>query len=182
MARKDEPSTTQTSEASPFRSLLIVLALLALLFGAYYLVTRSNDIQDNAATEQTTGETADEAEPKDEESTAQTDDQQTDTSQNQVTETTVEETDDAYSYVAGQGESFTGVARRAVAALNSELSTAERVAAETKLSQDAGAKLLDVGQSIKLDKSTVEAAVKWAKGLSVEQKAAWQPYADLVAW
>lgn len=99
-----------------------------------------------------------------------------------VPSTTVNETDTAYEYTAGEGESYTTLARRAVTSVASGLTPAERVAAETKLAQDAGAEWLNAGQDLSLTKDAVRKAVDWAKGLSDEQKAAWQPYADLVAW
>jgi hypothetical protein len=92
------------------------------------------------------------------------------------------ETDTAYNYVVSEGESYTTIARQAVARIGSGLTPAERVAAETKLATDANAEWLNVGQNLTLEKSAVKAAVDYAKGLSAEEKAAWQPYADLVAW
>ena len=90
--------------------------------------------------------------------------------------------DESYDYKAGEGDSYTSLARRAVSTVNSQLSPVERVAAETRLAQAAGAEMLAVGQKVAFDKATVEAAVKWAQSLSAEEKATWQPYADMVAW
>lgn len=97
-------------------------------------------------------------------------------------DTTVSETDESYIYAIGEGESYTSTARRAVTSIDSGLTPAERVAAETRLATDAGAGWLNAGQNLALMKDEVHAAVGWAKSLSNEQKAAWQPYADLVAW
>ncbi len=87
---------------------------------------------------------------------------------------------DNFSYTAAAGDSYTVLARQAVAVLASGLSPAERVAAETKLTQDAGEPYLEIGQVVEFDQATVQAAVDWAKNLSQAEKAAWQPYADLV--
>lgn len=96
--------------------------------------------------------------------------------------TTVTETDEAYEYVAGAGESLTVIARQAVAQLDGSLSSAQRVAAETRLAQQAGGQLLDISQNVAISKESVSQAVEWAKSLTEEQQLAWQPYADLVAW
>jgi len=74
------------------------------------------------------------------------------------------------------------LARKAIAKADSNLSHAERVAAETKLTQDADASYLEIGQAVTIAKSDVKSAVTWAKALSDEQKAAWQYYADQIAW
>lgn len=91
-----------------------------------------------------------------------------------------ENSQSVYSYTAAAGDSYTVLARQAVAVAGSDLTAAERVAAETKLTQDAGEPYLEVGQSVRLEKDTVTAAVEWAKSLSEAEKAAWQPYADMV--
>lgn len=93
-----------------------------------------------------------------------------------------QETDRAFTYTAQEGESYTELARRAVAAVDAGLTHAERVAAETKLTADANAEWLNEGQEVVFDKDTVRAAVSWAKSLPSDQKAVWQPYADLIAW
>lgn len=97
-------------------------------------------------------------------------------------ETVASETEKTYVFIAGTGESFSALARRAIASTDSELSTAERIAAETRLTQEAGAENLDVAQQLSLEKSDVAEAIEWAEGLSAEEKAAWQYYADMVAW
>lgn len=95
---------------------------------------------------------------------------------------TLKETDKAYAYTVGEGDSYTTLARRAVAALDDKLTPAERVAAETKLTNDAQMAELAVGQQVELTKDSVRAAIDWAKKLDDGQKAAWQPYADMIAW
>lgn len=100
----------------------------------------------------------------------------------QSSDTAIDETDAAFNYTIGDGESYTTIARHAVASIGGDLTAAERVAAETKLVTDINAGWLSTGQKVSFDKDTVNAAVDWSKGLTDDQKAAWQPYADLVAW
>lgn len=88
--------------------------------------------------------------------------------------------EDRYTHTAVAGDSYTMVARQVVAALGGELSPAQRVAAETKLTQDAGEPFLEVGQVVELDKEVVQATIDWAGSLSPAEEAAWQPYADMV--
>lgn len=102
-----------------------------------------------------------------------------DDSKNQPEEKSVP--DDDYTYTAKDGDSYTVLARQAVAAMaGSNLSAAQRIAAETKLTQDAGAPDLAVGQLVVLDKSTVQAAIDWADSLAPDDEAAWQVYVDNV--
>lgn len=96
--------------------------------------------------------------------------------------TSLDETTAAYEYVAGTGESYTALARQAVAKLDAKLTPAERVAAETKLSEEAGMPYLEIGQRVSMKKEAVGAAVKWAKSLTTQEKASWQYYADQVSW
>lgn len=166
----------ETRNSSLIRDVLILAALILGLFLLYnaFADDASNGeaavSEEDSKTEQTKGDQAAEAD-KDKAS-----------AQTNTGDTVVNETDKAYNFTVGAGESYTTMARRAVASLDGKLSAAERVAAETKLTQDAGAELLNLGQDLELSKETVRGAIDWAKGLSDEQKAAWQPYADLVAW
>lgn len=101
-------------------------------------------------------------------------------SDNEESEKSNDDDKDSYSYTAAAGDSYTVLARQAVAVAGADMTAAERVAAETKLTQDAGEPYLEIGQSVSFEKSTVDAAVDWAKSLSAADKAAWQPYADMV--
>ncbi len=169
---KDESDTDVARPSLLAIGLLVVLAVIVLVFGlSFYADDGESDVADTQSTSTDEGAAANDDEAAD-------DSEPTSAS----ADTTVEETDESYQYVAGNGESFTALARRSIAATDASLSTAERVAAETKLAQDADAGLLAVGEAVRLDKSTVQAAIDWASSLSADQKAAWQPYADLVAW
>lgn len=161
--------------SSVVRNIVIVILVLV---GLYFLMNFISG--DDADSDKKTGDETSQVEDGD--TTKEDEKKSDDTPSNLPADTTVKETDKAFSYTVGEGESYTTVARRAVASSDSALTPAERVAAETKITTDANAELLAVGQDVELSKDTVRAAVEWAKGLSAEEKAAWQPYADLVAW
>lgn len=166
----EQPQTTPV-----VRNIIIVILVLIGLYFIMNLISSDDTSDDGKAAEETSQtENADQTGKdgaKDEAAPS-----------NLPADTVVEETDAAFSYTVGEGESYTTVARRAVSAIDSKLTTAERVAAETKLTTDAQAELLAIGQGVTLSKDTVRGAVDWAKSLSSEEKAVWQPYADLVAW
>lgn len=100
----------------------------------------------------------------------------------EMVETVASETETDYIYTAGTGESQTTLARLAVAQADSSLTTAERVAAETRLVQATDGEPLDAKDQVQFSKADVQSAVDWAKSLSNDAKAAWQPYADMIAW
>lgn len=92
----------------------------------------------------------------------------------------------AYTTVAVPGDSYVAFARQCIATyLQSQsiaFSTAQRVAAETYLTQSAGAPLLDIGQSVAVSHADVQSAVARAQALSASELSLWQPYADTIAW
>lgn len=175
---------------SLIRTAVIVVLVLLGLYLLFNFITNGNDEQngDRAAESSETSQSEESEESEGSEEPAETDEEaESDTetngsAENQSTGTTESETETEYSYTVGEGESYTTIARRAITSVDSDLTPAERVAAETRLANGANAEWLNAGQSLTLNKDTVRAAVDWAKGLSDEQKAAWQPYADLVAW
>lgn len=186
---KTDTEHDNLGESSVGRTLLILLGIVVVVFGIYYLANSGKD-NDKAANEKPgdSKQVADET-AKQNKKAENTNDKQKAIQQAQdaarrgvVSESVASDSKDSLSFVAGSGESYTGLARRAIAASGDNLSSAERVAAETKLTQDAGVQSLVAGQEITLSKSAVDAAIKWAQNLSADQKAAWQPYADMVAW
>lgn len=88
------------------------------------------------------------------------------------------------TYTAQPGDSYTVMARHAVQdyakAAGTSVSRAQIVAAETFLTTDAKATLLEIGQKVTFDKGTVAKAVKKAKALSSAELAAWQVYVPYV--
>ena len=84
---------------------------------------------------------------------------------------------------AAAGDSYTLLAREAVkAAAAGSLSDAQKIAAETYLTSQAGFPELVVGQNVTFGSSTVQDALKFARGLTAEQQAAWQAYVPAVVF
>lgn len=182
--RKSAPAETRVRRAeadvesgnnSVIRNIII---LVLILLGLYLLMNFVFD-GDNQENGDKTNE--DETSQVEESDTSDSGNDEA-TSEAEPSGTSVKETEQEFSFVVGEGESYTTMARRAVAAIDENLTTAERVAAETKLTTDANAQWLNEGQALVLGKSTVQSAIDWAKSLTDEEKSAWQPYADLVAW
>lgn len=165
-----------------------VIIILLILLGLYLIVSFISDRQDGSGDkaakddESSKVEKSDKADKDDKDKKADTADKAASDSENLANGTRVEETDKEFSFTVGGGESYTTLARRAIASADSKLSHAERVAAETKLVNDANAEWLNEGQNLTVSKDAVRAAIDWAKSLSAEQKAVWQPYADMIAW
>ena len=86
------------------------------------------------------------------------------------------------SLMAAAGDSYTTLARAAIAKASDRskttLNAAQKVAAETYLSEAAGFPALEIGQDISLPASAVDAAIAKAAALSAADQAAWQTYAD----
>ncbi len=182
MATSDNEHTT-TSNLT--QKVIIAIMVLAVVLGFWYLATQKKSDSNKAA--DSSKQEAKSDDKKTDAAAALTDQQKADKARaaaaaGQAVSTVETKTDDTYSYVVGDGESITTLARRAITSVDSKLSKAERVAAETKLAQDAGSAELVAGQDYKLTTKTVKAAIEWAKGLSAADKAAWQPWADMIAW
>lgn len=171
---------TEVEETDAKSPVVKIIAVILVLIGLYLLLNFISDRRDDNGDKAADDSETSQVEDTDKAAEAEvTDDAAL---EDQPTGTTVKETDEEFAFTVGGGESYTTMARRAVASTDGELTLAERVAAETKLTTEAGAEWLNEGQGLTLSKETVRAAVDWAKSLSDEQKAAWQPYADLVAW
>lgn len=88
------------------------------------------------------------------------------------------------TYIARAGDSYTGIARAAVARVAATekltLSPAQKVAAETFLTQAAGAGELAVDQTVALSADEVKKAIAQAQDLSDEELAAWDVFANQV--
>lgn len=151
----------QTNHSSKRLIIVAAVAILALIGISIFLQPKEIAVQG-----------------QDEASQQQPTDQGKDRSKDEVAD--AGELVDSYTYTAVAGDSYTQLARQAVAALAGDATTVERVAAETKLAQDAGAPLLEIGQQVELSKSTIQAAIDWAVALNDAEKNAWQPYADMV--
>ncbi|MGI6612138.1 MAG: hypothetical protein ACOX0Z_00985 [Candidatus Nanosyncoccaceae bacterium] len=91
-----------------------------------------------------------------------------------------------YSYLATSGDSYTLLARQAITDYmktnNLELNSAQRVAAETILSTQAGSPRLDVKEVVIIKLADVKSVVSAVQNFSASQQAAWQPYANRVVF
>jgi mannitol-specific phosphotransferase system IIBC component len=91
-----------------------------------------------------------------------------------------------YMYAAAAGDSYTAFARQSVQAYakaNSvELSKAQIIAAETTLTQKAGAPYLEVGDKLTIRHADLKASVDTAKALSPAQLVAWEQYVPYVVF
>lgn len=99
---------------------------------------------------------------------------------NQAQQTQNQPAADTYQYVAQTDDSYSVLARKAIQTYGIEnkvnLSQAQIIAAETWLTQDAGSPILNEGQKVSIEKTTVKKFVEQAQKLSKEQQALWQPY------
>lgn len=90
------------------------------------------------------------------------------------------------SVTASAGDSYTGVVRGAITAYLKDsgvkATAAQRIAAETFLTQDAGAPVLEIGQKVTVQKDDVANAVKKATSLSASDLAAWEVYVPNVVF
>ncbi|MDZ7786477.1 MAG: hypothetical protein U5L95_05145 [Candidatus Saccharibacteria bacterium] len=95
-----------------------------------------------------------------------------------------EQSDGQYSYVAQNGDSYTEIARKAVQTYginnNVELSEAQIVYAETTLTQEANAPLLNLGEQVSFNEDTLQSTVESATELSEDAEQNWQYYVQFV--
>ena len=85
-----------------------------------------------------------------------------------------------FTATAVAGDSYTGMARQAVAKADGGLSAAQKVAAETFLTEVAGFPRLEIGQAVTIKASDVAQAVTRAKALTASELAAWEYWAGMV--
>ena len=85
-----------------------------------------------------------------------------------------------FTATAVAGDSYTGMARQAVAKADGGLSAAQKVAAETFLAEAAGFPRLEIGQAVTIKASDVAQAVTRAKALTASELAAWEYWAGMV--
>jgi len=91
-----------------------------------------------------------------------------------------------YTYTAAAGDSYTVFARHSVQAYAKtngvELSKAQIIAAETTMTQKAGAPYLEVGDKLMIRHADLKASVDVAKALSPAQLTAWEQYVPYVVF
>lgn len=91
---------------------------------------------------------------------------------------------DSYIYKAQKGDSYSQIARKAVQSYGIEnkvnITQAGIVFAETQITKDAKAELLEVGQEVKISKSDVKKQIEAAKKLTKAQQKSWGYYVQFV--
>lgn len=95
-------------------------------------------------------------------------------------EETAQEAASTYEYVAQPGDSYSKIARKAIQTYGitteTNLSEAQIIFAETKLTQEAGSPAINEGQEIAIDEAKVKNWVDQAKELSDTKQTAWAAY------
>lgn len=90
------------------------------------------------------------------------------------------------SAVVNAGDSYTLHARQCITtylqAHNISLTPAQRAAAESQVTTQAGSPLLEVSQTVTIANATMQQAITSAQQLSAHDQAIWQTYADTIAW
>ena len=92
--------------------------------------------------------------------------------------------DEAYSYVAQPGDSYTKMARKAIQTFwiteKIDVSQAGIIFAETNLTKAAGSPALDVGQKVEIKVPALNEWVDKAQELTDAQEATWDYYVQFV--
>lgn len=108
------------------------------------------------------------------------------TAKSASTENNKTTTSNDFTAQVAAGDSYTAIARSAVAkelsAQKKSFTPAQNVAAETFIAEAAGFPEVEVGQTITISAATLTSAINRAAALTVTSQAAWQPYADTVVW
>lgn len=163
------------------RRMLIVVAAV-LVVGIGLATTSNNNSATEPADQQVTAQNDTEAnqnQPQEEPAADSGNDQSVDTSNDQPAET-----GNQYHYVAQAGDSYSKMARKAVQTYgivnDVNLSLAEIIAAETRLTKNAGDPMLEIGQKVSFKQADVQAAVEYAQGLSDSAEDLWATYVPFV--
>lgn len=90
----------------------------------------------------------------------------------------------SYTFTAQSGDSYITLVRQAIQQSKSgaKLSSAHKVAAETKLAVTANWPAIKLGQTVTIDATDLKQAIDFAINLSPAELSAWQPFADLIVW
>lgn len=165
----------------------VVIALLA--FGTYALTGTDNPASTNEDTavaqeaevsetsEETETEVANEAAPTEEATETET------APVEESAETPEAETENSntYDYTAQVGDSYAKIARKAVQTYgiinDVDLSEAQIIYAETRLTKEAGEPLLEVGEAVAISESAIASTVEAAGELDEATEALWADYA-----
>ena len=87
-----------------------------------------------------------------------------------------------FTYTAEVGDSYISLARDAIMHSGSDLTPAQRVAAETFAASQVGYPEIQVGQRVVFALEGLQQAVSDALALTPESQLVWEPYAAQIAW
>ena len=166
---------------------LVVVSVVAMVRQSGWMSDAQRELGENTTkTEPQKTDTADKAETVEQKDTAKKDDSNTQpAAKEEQTEAKVAP-QDSYAYTAKSGDSYTALARDAIAqyakAKKIEVTAAQQLQAEVELVNAAGAPLLDIGQSVSITKDVVARALQAAGAVAAtsatEQKQTTTPTAD----
>ena len=166
---------------------LVVVSVVSMVRQSGWMSDAQRELGENTTkTEPQKTDTADKAETVEQKDTAKKDDSNTQpAAKEEQTEAKVTP-QDSYAYTAKSGDSYTALARDAIAqyakAKEIEVTAAQQLQAEVELVNAAGAPLLDIGQSVSITKDVVARALQAAGAVAAtsatEQKQTTTPTAD----
>lgn len=166
---------------------LVVVSVVAMVRQSGWMSDAQRELGGNTTkTEPQKTDTADKAETVEQKDTVKKDDSNTQPAAKEEQPEAKVAPQDSYAYTAKSGDSYTALARDAIAqyakAKKIEVTAAQQLQAEVELVNAAGAPLLDIGQSVSITKDVVARALQAAGAVAAtsatEQKQTTTPTAD----
>lgn len=166
---------------------LVAVSVVAMVRQSGWVSDAQRQLGGNTTkTEPQKTETADKADKVEQKDTVKKDDSNTQPAAKEEQPEAKVTPQDSYAYTAKSGDSYTALARDAIAqyakAKKIEVTAAQQLLAEVELVNAAGAPLLDIGQSVSITKDAVAQALQVAGAVAVtgatEQKQTTTPTAD----
>ena len=166
---------------------LVVVSVVAMVRQSGWMSDAQRQLGGNTTkTEPQKTDTADKAETVEQKDTAKKDDSNTQPAAKEEQPEAKVAPQDSYAYTAKSGDSYTALARDAIAqyakAKKIEVTAAQQLQAEVELVNAAGAPLLDIGQTVSITKDAVAQALQTAGAVAAtsatEQKQTTTPTGD----
>ena len=166
---------------------LVVVSVVAMVRQSGWMSDAQRQLGGNTTkTEPQKTETADKADTVEQKDTAKKDDSNTQPAAKEEQPEAKATPQDSYAYTAKSGDSYTALARDAIAqyakAKDIEVTAAQQLQAEVELVNAASAPLLDIGQTVSITKDAVAQALQTAGAVAatsaIEQKQTTMPTAD----
>lgn len=166
---------------------LVAVSVVAMVRQSGWISDAQRQLDGNATkTEPQKTETADKADTVEQKDTAKKDDSNTQPAAKEEQPEAKVTPQDSYAYTAKSGDSYTALARDAIAqyakAKKIDTTAEQLLRAEVELANAAGAPLLDIGQSVSITKDAVAQALQNAGAVAAtsatEQKQTTTPTAD----